>query len=372
MKRFLSLIERGLKRLLLAVLRIFFSRKDASSVSFHHVHSILIIRQHNQLGDMLCAVPVFRALRERFPSATISLIASPDNYDVVFCNPYLNEVINYDKTRYVKSLRELYRFYRTLRKRKYDLALVPATVSTSVTSDAMAWLSGAPLRIGAESIDGKKNPSGFFFNIRVALDWRQQPLKHQTERNLDLVRAVGMNTRNLSLTIGLSGSERAFAREFLRQQVLEDSIAIGIHPGAGKPPNRWATEKFAALVNKLAEQFNALIVVTYGPMDDEPIADMLRHVNHPHVVLQRINIREVAAVIDELSLFITNDTGIMHVAAATRTSVLSIFGPTDPLQWAPQGKRNKFLLGKNGDINSISVEKVFRVAARMLYEREHG
>jgi len=363
---FIKSIEHGFKIFLFRCIGVLFRKKDIRNVTLDNVTNILIVRQHNQLGDMLCAVPVFRALRQRFPDAHITLVASPVNYQVVLNNPYLDELINYDKVNYFKSPRGFWKFYKKLQEREYDLAIVPATVSVSVTSDAIAYLSGARIRIGANSIDGKKNPSGFLFNVRVDLDWRNQSLKHQTERNLDIVRPFGIDTDDLSLVIGLTDDEKRFADEFIEKNIGDKITVIGFHPGAGKESNRWSAERFAELADKLARKFNALILVTQGPMDDNPVGAMTQKLSYQYVVLKRESIREVAAVIDKLSLFVTNDTGIMHVAAAMKTPVLSLFGPTDPLQWAPLGKRNRYILGKDGNINSITVDKVFRIAVDMI------
>jgi ADP-heptose:LPS heptosyltransferase len=86
-------------------------------------------------------------------------------------------------------------------------------------------------------------------------------------------------------------------------------------------------------------------------------------------VVERRPLRQVAAIIDRLDLFISNDTGIMHVAGATETSLLALFGPTDPLQWAPVGRKNRFLASPDGDIRSLSVDEVANTAALQLQEK---
>ncbi len=361
---FINSIERNFKLFLFKCISVFFRKDDIHTISLENVRSILIVRQHNQLGDMLCAVPVFRALRQRFRDAHITLVASPVNHDVVLNNPYLDEIISYDKVSYFRSPKGFWRFCKKLREREYDLAIVPSTVAVSVTSDAIAYLSGARIRIGANSIDGRKNPSGFLFNVRVDLDWRNQSLKHQTERNLDIVRPFSIDTGDLSPVIRLTDEERKFADEFIEKNIGDKMTVIGIHPGAGKESNRWSAERFAQLADKLAQKFNALILVSQGPVDDLLVAAMIEELSCQYVVLKPI--REVAAVISKLSLFVTNDTGIMHVAAAMNTPVLSLFGPTDPLQWAPVGRRNKYILGRCENVNSITVDKVYRIAVDMI------
>ena len=106
-------------------------------------------------------------------------MASPVNIEVMEHNRYVSEVINYDKANFLGrgwiKLGTTWTFIRKLRAGKYDVAIVPSTVSTSFTSDLLTFLSGARTRIGAGSIDGRENPSGFFFNVPIDLDWREEP-----------------------------------------------------------------------------------------------------------------------------------------------------------------------------------------------------
>ncbi len=86
---------------------------------------------------------------------------------------------------------------------------------------------------------------------------------------------------------------------------------------------------------------------------------MTKHLHYPYVIVQNQPIRSVAAIINELDVFVSNDTGIMHVAAGTKTPLLSLFGPTDPLQWAPLGLKNHYVASDNGTMESISTEQVY-------------
>ena len=101
-------------------------------------------------------------------------------------------------------------------------------------------------------------------------------------------------------------------------------------------------------------------------MDDGPVGEIIQLLSAPYLLIKRKSIREVAAILAKVSLVVTNDTGIMHVAAAVGAPVLSLFGPTEPEQWAPIGRYHRWLRGKEGDINNISVDEVLRTAREML------
>jgi ADP-heptose:LPS heptosyltransferase len=141
---------------------------------------------------------------------------------------------------------------------------------------------------------------------------------------------------------------------------------IAFHPGAGKPPNRWPAERFAGLAELLVSEYGARAFVTAGPMDDEPVARMQEGMHVPCTIVRRKPIREVAALLSWMDLVISNDTGIMHVAAAVGVPVLSLFGPTEPAQWAPTGARHRVLRGEAGNIDALSLEQVLREARTML------
>ena len=365
--------EQYLKHILRSFLRILLHSSRSPHLDPGSIRRILVVRQHNQLGDMLCVVPLLRSLRSRFPNCQIGLIASPVNVDVMANNAYVDRVINFDKREFLGKhslkLQRLIAFIRQLRDSGFDLVIVPSTVSTSFTSDLLAFLSGARYRIGAGGIDGLENPSSFFFNIPVHLDWRSTPHRHQTLRNLDIATSLSLEIDVLSSEITLTRQERERAKAVAGRTKGEKSTIVALHPGAGKTPNRWPAERFAAVANSLHQSVNAAVLITAGPMDGEPVAALKTGINGPCDLIDNKPIREVAAILSHVDLVISNDTGIMHVAGAVGTPVLSLFGPTDPEQWAPKGPRHRFIRGNKGEIDAISVEEVFRNAQEMLMAR---
>lgn len=362
-------IEKYLKRFIGSLLALFLPRKRFLQIPLDRIRSILVVRQHNELGDMLCVVPLLRALRQHFPGARIDLMASPVNYAIMQHHPFVDEVLLYDKSAYLRSPREAIRFWRRLRRASYELAIVPSTVSMSFTSDLLAYLSGARYRIGAGSLNGIKNPARHVFHYPLDLRWDETTNPHQTERNLEYVRSLGIDTNDFTTVIGLTEEEKRYAAEFLSRNAGKKEHVIGFHPGAGKVPNRWPAERFAQVADRLASELDAFILITAGPMDDEPTKRMLECLRSPSLVLKEKNIRKVAAIIDRLTLYITNDTGMMHVAAATSTRVLALFGPSDPLQWAPKSERSRFLRSRDKTMTSLSEEEVLTAALEMIAER---
>lgn len=327
--------------------------------------SILIIRQHNQLGDMLAGSSLITALKDTYPDAKITFLCGPQNKDALQKNSKLHKVFVFDKKRLLQA--DYFNDLWKLLKARYDVCIAPSVVSISFTNNLLAALSNSKIKIGPASLDGTPNPYASFFNVPVDLDWRRAPETNVAKRILDIVKPFGITTTEYSPIISYDHQDLGTAKEFLRKEgVLPDQKTIGLHVGAGKPPNRWPAEKFSELMNKLNAECAPLFVLTGSTADIPLINNVLA--GTPHVrVLTYINrsIPEVAALISLLDLFITNDTGILHVAASTRTPQLSLFGPTDPHVWAPIGDM-KIYIKKSEDISDIRVDDVFAVSCQLL------
>lgn len=362
----MKFLEKSFKRLLFGFFRLFIHARTVTTIPRDSVHNILVIRQHNQLGDMLCAVPLLRALRATYTDAHIALLARPLNSEILRGAPFLDEIIVYDKKKFVRSPFTVWRFGRALKRRRFDLAMTPSTVSMSVTSDVLTWFSGAKRRIGPAGLNGKKNLTSYFYNVAVNLDWRRDPTRHQTRRNLDIASILVLDPVSLELEIGLTEEEKRRGHERIIVKGGGRDIVIGFHPGAAKIPNRWDALRFAEIANRCAEIYGAFIVITAGPDDDEPLHEMTLNMPNASLVMHNEPIRDVAAVIADCDAYVTNDTGMMHVAAGVETPTLSLFGPTDPLQWAPPGTKHRFILGKGSSVESIPVEKVWCILTEML------
>ena len=362
----LKKLENTFKKNSIKILSLFVFTKKYKTIDISNAKNILIIRQHDQLGDMLCVTPLFRALKEKFPDSYITLVSGVVNTKVVLNNPFLDEVIEYNNKKILQKYSLLFDFIKKLRKKEYDFVVVPVTVSMSVTSDLIAFFSRSKYRIGVSSLNGVDNRTSFLYNYTVSLDWRNVH-RHQTKRNIDILKDFSVDTNDYSLVVGLTKEDIEYADDFYNKFHQEGKISIGIHPGAGKLKNQWPTTKFGELIDILLQNHNCEIFITEGPMDKETIKYFYNNYGDRVTFICEKNIRVEAAIINKLSIFITNDTGIMHLAATTVVPVISLFGPTDPLQWAPQRSKDKYLVGHNGDICNISVNDVYLAIKNIIF-----
>ena len=348
--------------------KLFFSVDENPNRHISNPKKILIIRQHNQLGDLLSGVSLFRALKEAYPQSEISLIVSPFNYPGMVKNKFLDKIYVFDKKKLISPL-YLYKTIKFLRE-GFDLAIVPVVVSISFTSNLLAGISKSKIRIGVKSLNGELNLSEFFFDRRIDLDWRNHPDSNVSERSLDIVKPFGINTKNYKSEISFNGVDTDAAKKFIEDfSDQSKKNLIGLHVGAGKANNRWSLEKYASLVKKLENNFSANFYLTGGWAEKDELDYLIKNVNINFGKFINKPITQIAALISMSDLFVSNDTGIMHVAGTTNTPQVSIFGPTNPFNWAPIGP-NKYFVRKSELIDDVSVDDVYHLCDLILSKRE--
>jgi heptosyltransferase-2 len=327
------------------------SVEENKSTELGNPKKFLIVRQHNQLGDLLAGVSLFRAVKETYPGSHLTLVVSPFNYPGLIKNKYIDRLFVFDKKKIYNPI--YLEGFRRLLKEQYDIVIVPVVVSISFTSNLISRISNSKIRIGA------KNESDFFFDRRVTLDWRMHPDSNVSERSLDIVRPFGINTTNYRSEITFDDEDIKEADKFISfLKYKQSDFLIGLHIGAAKIPNRWAVFKYAALIKKLNDTYPAKFYLTGSSADKELIKSVESNVSFKVYSFVNKKIPEVAALISKSDLFVCNDTGIMHVAGTTETPQVSIFGPTNPFNWAPIGN-NKYFIRKSELIDDVSVDDVF-------------
>jgi ADP-heptose:LPS heptosyltransferase len=332
------------------------------------VQDILVVRQHNQIGDMLCSLYLYAALKKKYPGSRITLVAAKTNYEIPFSkiNPFLDRVLILDRS----SLKKTIGFYKELRKTKYQIGIVPSTIKVSRTSHIINFLSGAKSRVGVKSINGVKNRSSYFLNIKSDFMWEGI---HQLERNLDIVKQVGCNLseeEKNSLMFQFSSDEISEAKIFIKESFPEESKKIiGFHPGAGKEENMWETNHFIGLIKNVYNKFHNYVLLTSGWTDDATINEVeteLKNSGIDYKVLHNHPVKKLGAILSLIDLYITNDTGTMHIAGFSDAKIISLFGPTNPKEWAPKGKNQLYIKSKTNNINDITVDDVYLKAQSFL------
>jgi predicted lipopolysaccharide heptosyltransferase III len=296
------------------------------------------------IGDLVVTLPLLKALRSRYPRSYIGVLIVPRVREVVEGCKYIDEIFEYDiwgKHRDWKVMKLMW----FLRNKKFDLVIELDHYYR--ISSLLSYFSGAKRRIG---FDFKGQGRRYLLTDRVPYEVD----KHEVEVFLNTFRALGNKiTPNKLVEIEVTEGDKKFIDNFLKLHriSLDKDIVIGIHPGTSivAKSRRWENEKFAWLIDTLQEKFKAKVIIT-GGYDKEETQLVNKIVSltklKPVVAARCVSIKQFAELIRRCTLFISVDTGPMHIAAAMQTPVVALFGPNTPKKWAPFGSQHVVIYKK--------------------------
>lgn len=316
------------------------------------VNRILILRADG-IGDVLNSTPAISALRNAYRAARISVVVRPPGAEILRLNSHIDEVQIYDVNGAHKDLMGKLRFAKQLRMENYDLAVV---LYNSSQSNLMAYLSRAPYRVGRKS-----ERKGFSFTLTSAVAFRDpKGTKHEIDRNMDVVRLAGAKAGTRELVLSLSDREKAWACDYIRRsEVRSSQPLVGIHPGGTSFDKLWPAENFARVANSLMQEFGAQIILFSGPGEDALARDIEAAMAHAPIPAAGLQLRQFAALTEKCSLFLCNDSGPMHIAAALQVPTVAIFGSTDHVRWRPYSD-NSIIVRRDMDCWPCSAHKCKR------------
>lgn len=283
-----------------------------------------------QLGDMLVAVPALRAIRTAFPDAEITLIGLPWATPFVDrFNRYVDRFVEFGGYPGIAEVpvdgERVRRILQEQRAYGYDIA-VQMHGSGSASNPFVLEL-GAGTSVGYYL---QEPPAGLSLGAPYPDD---QP---EILRNLGLARLLGASELRPDLEFPVLEEDRAEVDGLLDELPAPHRPLIGVHAGATAPARRWPAEHFAAAADGLARRFGAQIVLTGGTGDAPVVQEVAERMEIDALNLAgRTSLGGLAALIERMDLFVSNDTGPAHLACAVDTLSITIFGPVDPRRWAP-------------------------------------
>ncbi|MDD5681102.1 MAG: lipopolysaccharide heptosyltransferase II [Candidatus Omnitrophica bacterium] len=336
---------------------------------------ILLIRT-DRIGDVALSTPAIKAVRDSYPDSYIAFMVKPYAEDIAAGNPYLNEVIIYDKDGAHNSFFATLLFGIGLRKKKFDTVVI---LHPTNRSHIIAFLAGIPNRIGFD----KK--MAFLLTKRVS-DKKFLGEKHELDYTLDILRSIGVTPKDRNLFVPVKSShENAIAIKLAREGYNGSDLLLAVHPGASCPSKKWPAERFAGLIDRLSKDYDFRIVVVAGPDDASVVARMKKNLKSNVIDLSgKTSVGELAALFKRCCLFISNDSGPVHIASAVGTPCIVIFGRKQPglspRRWGPTGK-NDIVLHKDAGctvclahnckngfkcLQAVTVDDVFEAVKRVL------
>ncbi len=283
-----------------------------------------------QLGDLLCAVPAFRALRAALPEAHVSLIGLPWAREIVQrFGAYLDELIEFPGypglPEREPDLALLPAFFEAVRARRFDLA-IQLHGNGSVTN-ALVGRLGARCTAGFYQPGGPRPEKGAFLPFPEGLS--------EVDTLLRLTSFLGMQSRGNALEFPLSPRDEEDLAAVNEARALHGQSYVCVHAGASAPSRRWSPRGFAAVADALAAR-DQRIVLTGVPAERDLAAQVAAGMQWPALNLAgRTTLRSLAALLSRARLLVCNDTGVSHLADALRVPSVIVATGSDPHRWRP-------------------------------------
>jgi heptosyltransferase-2 len=311
------------------------------------VCDVLVVRL-DELGDAVMTTAFLRELRRAAPGARVTLVVNPATRALFDACPHVDAVLTMRVAGPV-ALRPLvlpWRAWRVARRVRRagapDVALLPRWGTDSVYATYLAYFSGARARVGySEQVDARRRRlnRGYDRLLTHALPftgWR-----HDVEHALGVLDALGAPPVDASLELWPGAADDAFAARALAAAGAGDGPLVALGPSGGHSAlKQWPAARFAALADRLRAELGARVVLVGGPGEEalgEAVAAACAV--RPLALVGRTTLPQLAAVLRRCALYVGNDAGPLHVAAAAGTAVVGVFGSSDPTRFGPWGPR---------------------------------
>ena len=298
-------------------------------------HNILVIRL-SSIGDVVHTIPALNALRDHWPRARIDWAVECRCKDVLLDNPDVDALLEIDTARWRRSIFSHHTFssliqsVRQLRERRYDLVL---DFQGTLKSAFWSFLARSNCRIGYVRKHLKEGPASIFYTRRIKLNTNNL---HAIDRCLALTQSIGVPNGNYSFPLFIPNEIQQRANQYLDKMRFSSKYAV-INPGGTWSTKRWSPERFGQLATAIAQEWQLPSLVLWGPHEKSFASRVVEASGGAAHLSPQTTVREMLPYIRDARIFVSGDTGPMHIASALNIPVVSIFGPTDPAKNGPFG-----------------------------------
>ncbi|MBM3239691.1 glycosyltransferase family 9 protein [Candidatus Poribacteria bacterium] len=280
----------------------------------------ILIFSFSFIGDAVLSTAVIQPLRKQFPEAHLTFLVGPRAQSVLEGDLQIDTVLVYDNRGVHSGIWGKYRLIKALRRENFDLVL-------DLRDSFWARFIGAK-RWGI--VRGR--------NLHAATRYLDTLNRHGVATSAEVLGFAAGPMLTLSM------SERNFADEFLRERgVVPNELLVGIHPGGNWIYKLWPAENFVRIGDILISDFHTRVLLFSGPDEQalqEKVAAMMKY---KPIIVNEPSLRRVAALINRCHLYLGNDTGTTHIAAAVGTPVVAIFGSTSHIRSGPYGAQHQIV-----------------------------
>lgn len=303
---------------LLCLPKVLLARKRP--INPEEIQEILLIRTA-YIGDVVMALPLLAPLRRHFPNARITFLTSSCSLPLLENNPFVDEILTVDPFWFYPTTRDnWFDFIKAIRKKSFDLVIE--------TRGDIREILGLVLPIHARHKIGYACGGGGYLLTDI-VPYTQ--IRHRIDFHLDIARHLGCPIPAATdWNIYLHDTEEQEIEELLHKEVGPRwQKILAIHPGSRKPLKCWPAERYAALADRLADKYDITILLVGAP-DERPLVECVANLMHTPAInlAAKTSLRQLAGVLRRCTLFVCNDSSPMHIAAAVKTPVVAIFGPS--------------------------------------------
>lgn len=299
---------------------------------------ILIVKL-SAIGDVLMATPVARALREAYSDSYIAWIVERKSADIVLGNPYLDEVIVWERVKHGRLLGDAMGFLKTLRKLRRELKSrefdVCVDLQGLLRSAGVCMASGAKRRIGfTDGAEGsvcfyteKYDPGGDGVNAQ--------------QRNLNLLKSLDINSVNTAMYMPVMKEDQEFAVDFFEKEGLNESKVVGLCPATTWVNKHWIPEGWSGVIDMIAEKYGAKALILGSKADIKLANQISEGAKHkPVISAGQTTLKQAGALMEKCAVVIGVDTGLLHMAVALDRPTVGLFGAS---AWRCFIKKSNFI-----------------------------
>ena len=300
----------------------------------------ILIFNVNWLGDVLFSSATIRNIRRNYPDSYIASVIPSRCYPILKDNPYLDEVIIFDEKDRHKSVLDKLNFVSLLRKKKFDTVFL---LHRSFSRALICRLAGITQRIGHYT---KKRA---FLLTKKIIPPKKDSL-HRIDYYLDVIEKAGLRVEDRYLDFLFTPEDEEQVDNFFKKNLLKThDFVVAINPGGNWMPKRWPLNYWAKLADKLISETGAKVIIT-GSISDLLLASQIKDAMKelPLIACGVFNLKQLGALAKKVKLFISSDTGPLHIANAVGAKkIIAIFGPTAQTVTGPYPRSNVVVLQKD-------------------------
>ena len=300
----------------------------------------ILIFDVNWLGDVLFSSATIRNIRRNYPDSYIACVIPSRCYPILKGNPYLDEVIIFDEHDRHKGMLAKLNFVNLLKKKEFDSVFL---LHRSFSRALICRLAGIQERIGHYT---KKRA---FLLTKKIIPPKKDSL-HRIDYYLDVIEKAGLRVEDRYLDFFFSPEDEEQVDNFLKKNLIKaGDFVVAINPGGNWMPKRWPPDYWAHLADALISQARAKVIIT-GSISDLLLAGQIKNAmkQTPLIACGVFNIKQLGVLAKKVELFISSDTGPLHIANAVGAKkIIAIFGPTSPNITGPYPATNAIVLQKD-------------------------